>query len=216
MRRRLISRLETPSAKCLDIPLGSVLGTHDYLNRDFRTALLGLAFERECCNGCFLVYIHVNRYYAGKWRDTQIPHLIVIEYHDRLFVSSPTQAQRFQKNYDIVSKTRGTLDSDGRDPDEGKHHPGVVSSCGRTEHRELHYRCKMDGLVLHLGHMICNLAHKLGFLSFMGRAFEGKIRCREQTRVRTADLTRVRETLIYPPNTLGRPTDTGSILTPRA
>jgi hypothetical protein len=61
MRRRLISRLETPSAKCLDIPLGSVLGTHDYLNRDFRTALLGLAFERECCNGCFLVYIHVNR-----------------------------------------------------------------------------------------------------------------------------------------------------------
>ena len=73
--------------------------------------------------------------------------------------------------------------------------------------------------IFHQGQVVCNLAHRLGFLSFMGRAPEGKIYCRLGANAdpNIANLTRVGgETLTYPPNIFRRPTDTGSILPPRA
>ena len=46
--------------------------------------------------------------------------------------------------------------------------------------------------------MVCNLAHKLGFLSFMGRAPEGKIYCRANADPNITNLIRVGgETLTY-------------------
>ena len=53
--------------KALTSPLQAyVLSTRHHSNRDFRTILLELAFEWEFCNGCFLMYMHVDRYYDGK------------------------------------------------------------------------------------------------------------------------------------------------------